>query len=186
MHEFDNSTIAQVAERLSLCIVPEGDAKVASKWWWFEVRGVKIYCYNFAWRRKAIAHHDLHHIVTGYPSTLIGEMQVATWEFAAGRYPNIFATLFCLPLVAVGVAIVPKKVWRAFVNGWHSRSLFSTPVTSELLSMKFMDLREQTTGPPKPDQRWSIAGSFFALVGLSAALIVLPLLIGARILIAAL
>ena len=186
MNELDNSTIAQVAERLSLSIAPESEANDAPTWWWFEVGGLKIYCYNFPWRRRAIAHHDLHHIVTGYPCTLIGEMQVATWEFAAGRYPNIFATLFCLPLVAVGAVFVPKKVWQAFVCGRHSHSLFSTPITSELLSTKLVDLRAQTTLAPAPEPCWRATGSFLALVGLSAALIVVPLLIGAWMLVASL
>jgi hypothetical protein len=50
------------------------------------------------WRRDAITRHDLHHILTGYSCTMTREMQMAAWEFAAGRYRHWAATLFCLPL----------------------------------------------------------------------------------------
>jgi len=61
---------------------------------------------NFSWRRAAIQRHDLHHMLTGYPFTMRGEFQVATWEFAAGRYPHWGATLLLLPLVVSWLAVV--------------------------------------------------------------------------------
>ena len=44
---------------------------------------------NWKWRRDAITRHDLHHILTGYSCTMTGEMQMAAWEFAAGRYRQL-------------------------------------------------------------------------------------------------
>ena len=35
---------------------------------------------NFAWRRRAIDAHDVHHLLTGYPCTCEGEVLIAAWE----------------------------------------------------------------------------------------------------------
>lgn len=81
----ENRTIMELAAEYPFELTPPNSVPAPESWWHFEVLGVRIYCYNFNWRRQAIAHHDLHHIVTGYPCSLAGEVQVAAWEFAAGR-----------------------------------------------------------------------------------------------------
>jgi len=83
---------------------------------------------NFHWRRRAIFVHDLHHILTGYPCTMRGEFQLAVWEFAAGRFPHVAATLFCLPLVAMGFLWSPRPIDRAAAVGrymdWSPATIF--------------------------------------------------------------
>ena len=79
---------------------------------------------NFAWRRKAIMAHDMHHILTGYPLTIRGEIQMAAWEWGAGRFPDWRATLFCTPLIALGLVWLPRRTWTAFKNGRRSVSLY--------------------------------------------------------------
>ena len=92
--------------------------------WPFTIGPVTIPFPNFSWRRAAIQRHDLHHMLTGYPFTMRGEFQVATWEFAAGRYPHWGATLLLLPLVAMGLFWSPAAIWRAFVKGRRELSLY--------------------------------------------------------------
>lgn len=169
-------TISQLARRMALNIMPP-DTGDAPRWWWFEVFGRKIYCYNFEWRRRAIAHHDLHHVITGYPVTLRGEMQVATWEFAAGRYPNIFSNLFCLPLVAAGCVVCPKGVWAAFRCGRRSRSLFAVPITPELLGARVDSLRHRFMQRRPPAPLWLDAAAFAGLAAVSAVWLATPMLL---------
>lgn len=87
---------------------------------------------NFAWRRRAIAAHDLHHLITGYPMTMQGEFQMAAWEFGAGRYPHWGATLFCAPLILVGLLWSPKRMRAAYKAGRATKSLYSEIQTLEL------------------------------------------------------
>jgi hypothetical protein len=89
---------------------------------------------NFAWRRKAILAHDLHHVLTGYPCTLAGECQMAAWEFAAGRMPHWGAALFCLPLVPLGLLWQPRRMLRAFASGRRSQSLHGSRAIERLLA----------------------------------------------------
>lgn len=79
---------------------------------------------NFAWRIKAIDAHDYHHILTGYSLTLSGEIQLAAWEWGAGRYPDWRATLFCAPLIVAGALAIPVRTLRAFRRGRGSQSLY--------------------------------------------------------------
>ena len=167
MKNSENRIVADEIKRLSLDIKVPSHNSTTEKWWFFEVYGFKIYCYNFEWRRKAIDHHDLHHVVTNYPFTLRGEVQVAAWEFAAGRYPNIFSNLFCLPLITLGVITMPRKLWAAFKYGMQSQSLYKTPITEELLNSKLKDLRAGIKKPAHSQSNIKTALAFGALVTFS-------------------
>src|SRR3954469_22900277 len=35
-------------------------------------------------RRRAVRFHDLHHVLTEYPTTWRGEFEIAAWEVASG------------------------------------------------------------------------------------------------------
>ena len=99
-----------------------GEADAAS--WTCPVGPVTLRLPNFAWRRRALAAHDLHHLMTGYPMTMRGEFQMAAWEIGAGRYPHWGATLMCAPLVLAGLIWSPAAIARAFRAGLRSRSLY--------------------------------------------------------------
>jgi hypothetical protein len=79
---------------------------------------------NFRWRRRAIAAHDLHHLMAGYPQTMRGEFQMAAWELGAGRYPDWRATLFCSPLILAGLFWSPARILEAYKRGVQTRSLY--------------------------------------------------------------
>jgi len=79
---------------------------------------------NFAWRQAAIDAHDTHHLITGYPLTMRGEIQLAAWEWGAGRYPDWRATAFCTPLIVLGAVIMPRRTLLAFRAGRNTQSLY--------------------------------------------------------------
>ncbi|MEP3275702.1 MAG: hypothetical protein ABJN26_08020 [Stappiaceae bacterium] len=177
MTQFESLTVSEAADQLNMTISTQPQRTPAPKWWSFRFLGLNIYCYNFKWRQEALAHHDLHHIVTGYPCTMRGEMQVATWEFAAGRYPNIFANLFCLPLVSVGVVLIPKLIWRAFRLGRRSNSLFGAPITEHLLATSVGDMRKQVKSMSPSAPLIKDVFAFGALIIQSTLLAVSPLIL---------
>ena len=142
--------------------------------WPFTIGPVTIPFPNFSWRRAAIQRHDLHHILTGYPFTMRGEFQVATWEFAAGRYPHWGATLLLLPLVVVGMLSSPAAIWRSFMKGRGELSLYRPELHDavERLSLDALAkwTRVQARGPQVVD-----AVAFAWLVLQSAAVIAAPI-----------
>jgi hypothetical protein len=97
---------------------------------------------NFAWRRRAIEAHDLHHVLTGTPCTMRGEFEMAAWEFGAGGMPHWAAAAFCLPLVLAGAVAAPRPTWRAFIAGRRSRSLHEAPAEQRLLDAPLPIARE--------------------------------------------
>jgi hypothetical protein len=92
--------------------------------WMLRLGPVTVKLPNFAWRQAAIDAHDTHHLITGYPLTLRGEIQLAAWEWGAGRYPDWRATAFCAPLILAGAIAMPRRTWRAFREGSKCQSLY--------------------------------------------------------------
>ncbi len=95
-----------------------------SSHWTCKLGPVTLRLPNFVWRQKAIDAHDLHHVITGYPLTLRGEIQLAAWEWGAGRYPDWRATLFCSPLILLGAMTMPRRTYRAYRRGTRMQSLY--------------------------------------------------------------
>jgi hypothetical protein len=170
-------TVGQSLISLGLDADPFQSAAKAGDWWSFQIFGMKLFCYNFVWRRKALAFHDLHHVVTGYPCTLRGEMQVATWEFAAGAYPSIFAKLFCLPLVALGALLIPQKIYAAYCKGKCSKSLFTLSLDSKITTMSVDKLTTMTRNENSKSAPLSDRLECTALIVASLMLYLLPVLL---------
>lgn len=101
-----------------------------SSYWVCRIGPVRLRLPNFAWRRAALDAHDRHHMITGYPLTMAGEIQMAAWEWGAGRYPDWRATLMCGSLVLVGAATMPRRTLRAYRYGRRSQSLHRGTATS--------------------------------------------------------
>lgn len=139
--------------------------------WSFRLAGVTIKLPNASWRRGAIDKHDLHHLILDEPFNMRGECQVATWEFAAGAYPDARAQLFCLPLVALGAATAPRQTWQSYAKGSRSRSLYRTEFDTAL---SVEALRELTIDKPlcKPSK---VRSGFARLLAASASLYLMPL-----------
>lgn len=144
---------------------------------WYPGRGLlHVRLPNFAWRRRAITRHDAHHVLTGYPCTPAGEMQMAAWEFAAGRYPHAGATMFCLPLVALGASLLPRRTFAAFIRGRRSTSLYATGLSDEILATRVGQLRDRFAPPGPARPTFADRLAYLRLVAWSLALLLsLPL-----------
>jgi len=102
----------------------DDDSEAGARRWSCPVGPFTLTFPNFGWRRRALRAHDLHHAMSGYPMTMRGEFQMAAWEFGAGRYPHWGATLFCAPLVLIGLCWSPAAMWRAWQAGRRTGSLY--------------------------------------------------------------
>lgn len=148
----------------------------ARRWSPVGCRDLKVYLPNFEWRRRALPFHDIHHVLTGYQFRPSGEFEMAAWEFAAGRYPNPFSTLFCLPLVSLGTCTIPRRSFAAFVRGKHSQTLYRGYSYPELLERSVAEVRSEIlpSDPVAPTPRHYF--EYLALVACSASVIALPLI----------
>ena len=143
----------------------------ATRTWPFRIGPLTVPVPNFSWRRVAIQRHDLHHILNGFPFNMRGEFQVATWEFAAGRYPHFGASLLLLPLVTLGLFWSPRAIWRAFLMGRRGTSLYRP----ELLQLDLAAIQAINRLSIKPSAATtSDVAAFAGLVIQSIGAILLP------------
>lgn len=86
--------------------------------------------------------HDLHHVATGYDSSLLGEAEISVFELRAGwGTPLIF--FLCCGSILVGLCVSPKRMWRAWKKSRGARSLYGTKTPYEsLLAMNVGELQK--------------------------------------------
>ena len=117
----------------------EGDAMTA------ETLQVRLLGYtadvpNPRFQRHLLARHDVHHVLTGYATTLVGEAEIGAWELGAGP-GHWFVLLNNVGALFLGV-LAPRRTLRAFRRGRAARSLYNDDVPyEELLDMPLDALR---------------------------------------------
>lgn len=84
-------------------------------------------------RVRAVRFHDLHHVLTGYPTTWVGEGEIGAWELASGCRDHWAAWLLNLSAAWIGLFIAPRRVLRAFRRGWRERNLYGEEFSDALL-----------------------------------------------------
>ena len=109
--------------------------------WICRIGPLRLRLPNFAWRREAVDAHDRHHMITGYPLTLAGEIQTAAWEWGAGRYPDWRATLMCGSLIVLGAVAMPVRTLRAYRHGTRCESLHRSAGGTETRGPNDIDFR---------------------------------------------
>lgn len=93
-------------------------------------------------RARAVKYHDLHHIVTGYATDIVGEFEISAWEIGAGCKGFVAAWVLNLGGMAGGVVTAPRRTLRAFARGRRSRSLYGRAFES-LLDERVATVRAQ-------------------------------------------
>jgi len=157
---------------------------------WFKIGTKRIFVYlpNLEPRIKAVRLHDLHHVVTGYRTDWRGEAEIGAWEVAGGCGRYWAAWVLNFGSFAFGVIVVPRRTWRAFVRGRHSRNLYGGEFRDSLLDETVGGLRERlgladppaaTTGDRLAFAGWSAFVLAWHAAGLAAGAALLYLLAGA-------
>ena len=142
---------------------------------------------NTAGRVRAISYHDLHHVLTGYATTLEGEAEIGAWEVASGCKTMLAAWVLNLMVMGVGLVMNGKAVWAAFVRGRHSENLYGGRVDDELLAQRVGEQRERlgldheppvaTAGDRVAFAGWSVVGVLTVLAALVMPLVGLASLV---------
>lgn len=105
---------------------------------------------NTQGRLRAVRYHDLHHVVTGYETNARGEFEISAWELGASCRGFVAAWVLNLGGLAAGLLSMPRRTWRAFLRGRHSRSLYNEDLAI-LLAENVGQVRART-GLDRADQ----------------------------------
>lgn len=93
-------------------------------------------------RGKGLRIHDLHHIATGYSTTLLGEAEVSAWELGSGGAGLYSAVGWYLYLgVLGGLLINPLAVRRAYKRGKSCKNLYTSAFDESMLAWTVGELR---------------------------------------------
>lgn len=85
--------------------------------------------------------HDLHHVVTGYGTGLVGEAEISAYELRAGCR-SFMVHLLCVGAILCAVFVAPRRVLRAWRRARGARTLYRTNIPYEtLLDMSVAQLR---------------------------------------------
>lgn len=99
-------------------------------------------------RQRAIAQHDVHHVLTGYHTDLAGEAEIGAFELRAGC-TSFFLWMINLAAVAAGLFIAPRRVLRAFRRARHAKTLYALELgASDVEKIEVEALREIAGIPP--------------------------------------
>jgi hypothetical protein len=104
---------------------------------WIKVKvwRVPIWLPNTKGRVAAVKLHDLHHILTEYPTTWAGEAEISAWELGSGGLHGYFAGWWLdLMNIAQGLFVNPRGAYRAFMRGRRTRNLFDRSFSDEMLT----------------------------------------------------
>lgn len=83
---------------------------------------------NWENRRQAVERHDIHHIITKYPSTVKGEAEISTWEVASGCDKYWAAWFLDMQGMMLGL-LFPRAIFRSFIRGRRSGNLYHHTVS---------------------------------------------------------
>ncbi|MEQ1922961.1 MAG: hypothetical protein ABL952_10685 [Pyrinomonadaceae bacterium] len=95
-----------------------------------------------------LPYHDLHHVVSGYGTGLIGEAEESIYELRGGC-PTILILFLCLGSIAIGCFLSPKRIIKAWRATKGTSTLYASPIPYEtLLEMNMIDLRRSLNIAP--------------------------------------
>ncbi|HYP53847.1 MAG TPA: hypothetical protein VEQ42_09930 [Pyrinomonadaceae bacterium] len=142
------------------------DGGYSAAWVKMKLGPVPIGFPNTRGRVEAVRFHDLHHVLTEYPTTWRGETEIGAWEVATGCARFYQGWLLNLLSFAIGLVINPRGVYAAFMRGRRSRNLYKSEFSEELLASRVGDVRrrlrlDEPGRPPTAKDKASFAAWAF-------------------------
>ena len=119
-----NTTLAEARAQYFRANGIEADGGVARDWVRIKIGPVPIVIPNTQGRRAVLLPHDLHHVATGYDTTLVGEAEIGAWELASGCRRYYAAWVLNLGAALTGLVLAPRRVARAFARGRRCTNLY--------------------------------------------------------------
>jgi ubiquinone biosynthesis protein Coq4 len=139
----------------------------ADKWVQLKAGPISFYFPNTQARVRAVKLHDLHHVLTEYDTNWRGEAEIGAWEIASGCGRYLAAWALNLGAFGLGLALAPRRVYRAFLRGRQTGNLYSGEFAEWLLSKRVGEIRSELRldrSPAEPSWRDRTAFTCWAVV----------------------
>ncbi len=119
------------------------DGGYSAKWVDFKLGPMPFPFPNTPARVDAVKYHDLHHLMTGYRTNFLGELEISAWEIGSGCADKTAAWILNLGGMAAGMLLSPRRIFAAFVRGRRSRNLYRYTFDEQLLDRSIGELRRE-------------------------------------------
>jgi len=120
------------------------DGGYDERWIKVKVWRIPIWLPNTAGRVRAVKLHDIHHVLTEYPTTWRGEAEISSWEVGSGGLHKYYAGwLLDLLNIAQGLVVNPVGVYRAFMRGRGNKNLFLREFDDDILDHQVGEYRRE-------------------------------------------
>ena len=118
---------------------------------------------NWAARARALSLHDLHHALTGYDTSLLGEAELGAYEVASGCGRHWVSWFLEHEVFSFGLLFAPRRVARAFLRGRRAGNLYDRPEADGALLARPVEevereLRLRATRPVSAGDLVALAG----------------------------
>ena len=117
------------------------DADTDARWVWIRIGPIPFAYPNTKGRKRLVAAHDLHHLLTGYGTDLIGEAELGAWELGTGVRDRS-AVRYEVRVLGFMLPRFPTRLRTAFVRGRRCRNLLGR-LDERMLSRTVADVQSE-------------------------------------------
>ena len=158
-----------------------GDGGYDSRFVKLQLGPVPVWIVNTKSRVRSVRLHDVHHVLTGYRTDVLGEGEIGAFELGAGCADHVAAWYLNLNALTLALLLGPARLLRAFARGRRSGCLYDREWDEALLDETVAGLRRRIgVADPEPQptaaERLAFAGT--ALAGVAVFLAPFALLAG--------
>jgi len=143
MPSHDDALSLRDARGLYFAAAGFDESSYTEKWVRLKAGPLALYMPNTPARVRAVRFHDLHHVLTGYATDWTGEAEIGAWEIASGCADHWAAWHLNFLAMAIGLAIAPRRTFRAFVRGLRSRNFYREEFGEALLAERVGEARRR-------------------------------------------
>ena len=118
------------------------DADADARWVRIKIGPIPFAYPNTKARKRLVAAHDLHHLLTGYEADLLGEAELGAWELGTGLRDRS-AVRYAIRVFGFMLPRSPGRLRTAFVRGRHCQNLLGRPLDDATLARTVADLRRE-------------------------------------------
>jgi hypothetical protein len=118
------------------------DADADARWVWIKIGPIPFAYPNTKARKRLVQAHDLHHLLTGYDTGLLGEAELGAWELGTGIRDRS-AVRYEIRVLGFMLPRFPGRLRSAFVRGRHCRNLLGRDLDDAMFSRTVADLRRE-------------------------------------------
>lgn len=101
---------------------------------------------NWPARARALSLHDLHHALTGYDTSLVGEAELGAYEVASGCGRHGVSWFLEHEVFSFGLLFAPRRVARAFLRGRRAGNLYDRREADDALLARPLEEVERELG----------------------------------------